>query len=63
MNKYWWEVKVTIHDSANNVVAELEGWQLSDTTLDKIQLDVDALINDADDDYNFRANDEEASDD
>jgi hypothetical protein len=46
MSKHWWEVKVVIHDSADKVVAELEGWQLSDTTLDKIQSDVDAVLED-----------------
>ncbi len=49
MNKHWWEVKVIIHDSADKVVAQLEGWQLSDTTLDKIQLDVDAVLEESDD--------------
>ena len=44
MSGYWWKVNVVIHDSADNVVAQLEGWELSDTTLDKIQLDVDDVL-------------------
>ena len=40
----WWTVLVTIHDKANDVVGTLEGWQLSETTLDKIQQDVDEFL-------------------
>ena len=42
--KYWWTVLVTVHDEANNVVGTMEGWQLNDTTLDKIQQDVDEFL-------------------
>jgi hypothetical protein len=40
----WWTVLVTVHDEANNVIDTLEGWQLNDTTLDKIQQDVDEVL-------------------
>jgi hypothetical protein len=41
---YWWTILVTVHDEAHNVVGTLEGWQLNDTTLNKIQQDVDEFL-------------------
>ena len=48
----YWTVLVTVHRTDDSVIDTMEGWQLSDTTLDKIQQDVDALLNGEDDDGN-----------
>jgi len=48
----YWTVLVTVHDTDDSVIGTMEGWQLSDTTLDKIQWDVDAFINEENDDGN-----------
>jgi len=40
----YWTVKVTVHNTDDSVIGTLEGWQLSDTTLDKIQEDVNAFL-------------------
>jgi hypothetical protein len=42
--EYWWTVKVTIRDTSNNEIATLEGWDLNDTTLDRLQIEVDEAM-------------------